>query len=52
MALEHLTEVELDRIIGVLYQATEQWFQPVVRIAFRRPSDGARLDEGTVSEKG
>ena len=37
VALEHLTEVELDRIIGVLYQATEQWFQPVVRIAFRRP---------------
>ena len=37
VALEHLTEGELDRIIGVLYQATEQWFQPVVRIAFRRP---------------
>src|SRR3954471_4785644 len=37
VALEHLTEVELDRIMGVLYQATEQWFQPVVRIAFRRP---------------
>jgi hypothetical protein len=36
VALEHLTERELDRIIGVLYQATEQWFQPVVRIAFRR----------------
>jgi hypothetical protein len=29
----------------VLYQATEQWFQPVVRIAFRRPSEG-------LSEKG
>ena len=52
VALEHLTEVELDRIIGVLYQATEQWFQPVVRIAFRRPSDGARLDESGLSEKG
>ena len=47
VALEHLTEVELDRIIGVLYQATEQWFQPIVRIAFRRPG----LDDG-VSEKG
>ena len=47
VALEHLTEVELDRIIGVLYQATEQWFQPVVRIAFRRPA--ATED---VSEKG
>ena len=35
--LEHLDVAELDRIIGVLYQATEQWFQPVVRIAFRRP---------------
>ena len=35
VALEHLTEVELDRIIGVLYELTERWFQPVVRIAFR-----------------
>ena len=43
VALEHLTEVELDRIIGVLYQATEQWFQPVVHLAFRR---------NEVSEKG
>ena len=43
VALEHLTEVELDRILGVLYQATEQWFQPVVHLAFRRHE---------VSEKG
>jgi hypothetical protein len=45
VALEHLTEVELDRIIGVLYQATEQWFQPVVRIAFRRPQPSEGLSE-------
>jgi hypothetical protein len=36
VALEHLDEVELDRIIGVLYEATERWFQPVVRIAYPR----------------
>jgi Protein of unknown function (DUF2596). len=34
--LEHLDVAELDRIIGVLYQLVEQWFQPVVQIAFRR----------------
>ena len=33
--LEHLDVAELDRIIGVLYELVEQWFQPVVRIAFR-----------------
>ena len=26
---------ELDRIIGVLYELVERWFQPVVAIAFR-----------------
>jgi hypothetical protein len=36
VALEHLDETELDRIIGVLYEATERWFQPAVAIAFRR----------------
>jgi hypothetical protein len=35
--LEHLDVAELDRIIGVLYELVEQWFQPVLRIAFRRP---------------
>ena len=25
---------ELDRIIGVLYELVERWFQPVVRLAF------------------
>ncbi|HEY8217885.1 MAG TPA: YbjN domain-containing protein [Acidimicrobiia bacterium] len=36
VALEHLTTDELDRIIGVLYELVETWFQPVVRLAFRR----------------
>jgi len=34
VALEHLTVAELDRIIGVLYELTEQWFQPVVALAY------------------
>jgi hypothetical protein len=34
-ALEHLTEQELDRIIGVLFELTERWFQPAVTIAYR-----------------
>ena len=34
--LTHLDVAELDRIIGVLYQAVERWFQPAVRIGFRR----------------
>lgn len=36
VALEHLDEAELDRIIGVLYDATERWFPPLVRMAFPR----------------
>jgi len=36
VALEHLDERELDRIIGVLYELVETWFQPVVRLAYRR----------------
>lgn len=39
VALEHLTEQELDRIIGVLYELTERWFQGAVTIAYR-PRDG------------
>jgi hypothetical protein len=35
VALEHLDEHELDRIIGVLYELVETWFQPAVRLAFR-----------------
>ncbi len=33
-ALEHLTTDELDRVIGVLYELTEQWFQPAIRLGF------------------
>lgn len=36
VALEHLTTDELDRLIGVLYELVETWFQPVVRLAYRR----------------
>jgi hypothetical protein len=36
IALEHLTVEELDRVIGVLYEAVESWFQPSITIAFRR----------------
>jgi len=43
VALEHLTVDELDRIIGVLYELTERWFQPVVQLAYgKRP-----LHDGT-----
>jgi hypothetical protein len=34
--LEHLDAIELDRIIGVLYQAVERWFQPAVRLGFQK----------------
>ncbi len=34
--LEHLDEAELDRIIGVLYELVERWFQPSIAIGFRR----------------
>jgi hypothetical protein len=36
VALEHLSVTELDRIIGVIYETVETWFQPVVGIAFGR----------------
>ena len=43
VALEHLTVDELDRIIGVLYELTERWFQPVVQLAYgRRPEPLAK----------
>jgi len=35
VALEHLSVEELDRIIGVLYETVETWFQPIVRLAYR-----------------
>jgi hypothetical protein len=34
--LEHLDVAELDRIIGVLYEATERRFQPAITLGFRR----------------
>ena len=34
-ALARETEQELDRIIGVLFELTERWFQAAVTIAFR-----------------
>lgn len=37
-AIEHLDDEELDRIIGVLYETVETWFQPAVAIAFRKSS--------------
>jgi hypothetical protein len=36
LALEHLTEQELDRIIGVLYELVEMWFQPAITLAYPR----------------
>ena len=34
--LEHLDVEELDRIIGSLYELVESWFQPALRLTFRR----------------
>lgn len=34
VALEHLTEDELDRVIGVLYEIVERWFQAFVQLAY------------------
>jgi len=36
LGLEHLSVEELDRIIGVLYELTETWFQPIVQLAYRK----------------
>ena len=36
LALEHLTEDELDRTIGVIYEAVDRWFPPALRIAYPR----------------
>ena len=38
VALEHLSVNELDRIIGVLYELTERWFQSIVKLAYGRPA--------------
>jgi hypothetical protein len=32
--LEHLDVAELDRVIGVLYELVERWFQPAIRLGF------------------
>jgi hypothetical protein len=34
VALEHLSEEEIDRIIGVLYELTERYFPTVVELAY------------------
>jgi Putative bacterial sensory transduction regulator len=36
VALEHLSVDELDRIIGVLYELVERWFQVAIGIGFRK----------------
>lgn len=41
VALEHLTANELDRIIGVLYELVERWFQPAVQLAYGRRAERA-----------
>jgi hypothetical protein len=41
--LEHLDVDELDRIIGSLYELVENWFQPALRLTFRR-SEAGRSD--------
>ena len=36
VGLEHLDVGELDRVIGVVYDLVERYFQPAVKIAYRR----------------
>jgi len=45
LALEHLSVGELDRIIGVLYELTERWFQPVVQLAYGRRAAAVASDD-------
>lgn len=40
--LEHLDRRELDRVIGVVYQAVETWFPGAVALAFPRPPSAGR----------
>ena len=49
VALEHLTVDELDRIIGVLYELTERWFQPVVQLAYGEAPLAGRRPRGVMS---
>ena len=51
VALEHLDAGELDRIIGVLYELTERWFQPVVALAYPRATP-AGAEAGNDDEAG
>lgn len=38
--LAHLDTAELDRIVGVCYEAVDRWFAPAARLAFgRRPEN-------------
>jgi len=52
--LEHLDVAELDRIIGVLYELVERWFQVAIGIAFsavrRRWSPASEKRRQDVSE--
>jgi hypothetical protein len=41
LALEHLTETELDRVIGVLFELVETWFQPAIGIGYGPRRSGA-----------
>jgi hypothetical protein len=34
--LEHLDVAQLDRIIGARYELVDRWFQPAIRIGYRR----------------
>jgi len=34
LAVRHVDEVELDRILGSLYEYTERWFRPLMRIGY------------------
>jgi Putative bacterial sensory transduction regulator len=47
VALEHLDEQELDRIIGVLYELVETWFQPIVALAYGKRSPAAPKESPT-----
>ncbi|MBI2170336.1 MAG: YbjN domain-containing protein, partial [Actinobacteria bacterium] len=35
--IQDLDETRLDHVIGEIYEATETWFQPAVKMAFGRP---------------
>jgi hypothetical protein len=50
VALEHLSVEELDRIIGVLYELTERWFQPVVQLAYGKTPAPAPAPEVTLAD--